>query len=117
MGICTCNSKTIAILQSELFVPRFDVTVDRVHSKKLLRLRTFVDKDNPAKNFKSVSTEKFIYSKTLYKAALSKGVTFTPDIAMAKKKISNLEKMHSFNTATNSKIAQMISRSKLYHVI
>jgi hypothetical protein len=87
MGICACNNKTIAILQSELFVPRFDVTVNRVHSKKLLRLKTFVDKDNPVKDFKSVSTEKFIYSKSLYKAALSKGVTFTPDIAMAKKKI------------------------------
>ena len=117
MGICACNNKTIAILQSELFVPRFDVTVNRVHSKKLLRLKTFVDKDNPVKDFKSVSTEKFIYSKSLYKAALSKGVTFTPDIAMAKKKISNLEKMHSFNTATNSQLAQIISRSRLYHAI
>ena len=86
MGICTCNNKTIAILQSELFVPRFDVTVDKVHQKKLLKLKTLVSKDFDPKNFKSVSTEKFIYSKSLYKAALSKGVTFTPDIATSKKK-------------------------------
>ena len=111
MGICTCNNKTIAILQSELFVPRFDVTVDKVHQKKLLKLKTLVSKDFDPKNFKSVSTEKFIYSKSLYKAALSKGVTFTPDIATSKKKITNLEKMHSFN-ASGSQLAQMISRSK-----
>ena len=61
MGICACNNKSSDVPHSELFVPRFDVTVDKVHQKKLLRLKSSALNKSEVIPLKTVSTEKYIY--------------------------------------------------------
>ena len=70
MGACPCSSKTNAVPHSDLFVPQFDVTVNQLHSKKLLRLKSLKSPDIHT-SLKEVSTEKFIRAKALFRNTIS----------------------------------------------
>ena len=107
MGICACNNKASDVPHSELFVPRFDVTVDKVHQKKLLRLKSLALNKNEVIPLKTVSTEKYIYSKELIKpGAITKNTTFNPDISM-------LNKLHFLQT-DKAPIINIVSRHSSY---
>ena len=107
MGICACNNKASDVPHSELFVPRFDVTVDKVHQKKLLRLKSLALNKSEVIPLKTVSTEKYIYSKELIKpGAITKNTTFNPDISM-------LNKLHFLQT-DKAPIINIVSRHSSY---
>ena len=116
MGICSCAHKTSDIPSSELFVPRFDVTVDKVHQKKLLRLKslTLLNSNNNYHSSKTVSTEKFIYAKALFNhEGAQKNATFSPDIRIANRlKLIESEKINltsSLNSLYKDKIYKIIN--------
>ena len=116
MGICSCAHKTSDIPSSELFVPRFDVTVDKVHQKKLLRLKslTLLNSNNNYHSSKTVSTEKFIYAKALFNhEGAQKNATFSPDIRIANRlKLIESEKRNltsSLNSLYKDKIYKIIN--------
>ena len=68
MGACPCMTRTSKIPHSDLFIPRFDVTVNQVHQKKLMRLRSLKSRQKKeTKAFKEMSTEKYIRAKALFR--------------------------------------------------
>ena len=68
MGSCPCLTKTSKIPHSDLFIPKFDVTLSHVHQKKLLRLRSLKSRHKKqTKSFKEMSTEKYIRAKALFR--------------------------------------------------
>lgn len=118
MGACPCSSKTNAVPHSDLFVPQFDVTVNQLHSKKLLRLKSLKSPDIHT-SLKEVSTEKFIRAKALFRNTISSSHKKSPFLGHDHKPISSttmkspmmqptiiaktiINNGHSDNDATNS---------------
>lgn len=121
MGVCSCAHKTSDIPSSELFVPRFDVTVDKVHQKKLLRLKslTLVNSNNNYHSAKTVSTEKYIYERSLFNhEGVQKNITYSPGTHMSDRlKLIESEKLNltsSFNSLCKNKSKKIINNHAEY---